>query len=92
MGAEARHVESLADLEDAFKWAKTTDRTTVISIKTDACGKERDLPDTLRRGRAQHIEGNTQARHGIRGYILPGPPDGHEKTGGTVFDPVSARA
>ncbi len=36
MGAVARHVESLADLESAFEWAKTTDRTTVISIATDA--------------------------------------------------------
>jgi 3D-(3,5/4)-trihydroxycyclohexane-1,2-dione acylhydrolase (decyclizing) len=36
MGAAARHCESLADLEAALKWAKTTDRTTVISIVTDA--------------------------------------------------------
>ncbi|PWK56039.1 3D-(3,5/4)-trihydroxycyclohexane-1,2-dione acylhydrolase (decyclizing) [Silicimonas algicola] len=36
MGAEARHCDSLADLEAALAWAKTTDRTTVISIATDA--------------------------------------------------------
>ena len=36
MGARARHVGSLADLEEAFKWAQTTDRTTVISITSDA--------------------------------------------------------
>ncbi len=36
MGAAVRHCESLADLETALKWAKTTDRTTVISIVTDA--------------------------------------------------------
>ena len=35
MGALSRQVQSLADLEDAFEWAKTTDRTTVISIATD---------------------------------------------------------
>lgn len=35
MGALGRHVESLADLEQALLWAKTTDRTTVISINTD---------------------------------------------------------
>ena len=35
MGALSRQVESLADLEDAVEWAKTTDRTTVISIATD---------------------------------------------------------
>jgi 3D-(3,5/4)-trihydroxycyclohexane-1,2-dione acylhydrolase (decyclizing) len=36
MGAAARHCESLADLEAALAWAKTTDRTTVITIVTDA--------------------------------------------------------
>jgi 3D-(3,5/4)-trihydroxycyclohexane-1,2-dione acylhydrolase (decyclizing) len=36
MGAAARHCDSLADFEAALKWAKTTDRTTVISINTDA--------------------------------------------------------
>lgn len=36
MGALARHTESLADFEDALKWAQTTDRTTVISIVSDA--------------------------------------------------------
>ena len=36
MGAHARHCESLAELESALDWAKTTDRTTVLSIATDA--------------------------------------------------------
>jgi 3D-(3,5/4)-trihydroxycyclohexane-1,2-dione acylhydrolase (decyclizing) len=36
MGALARHVESLADLGEAMEWAKTTDRTTVITIVSDA--------------------------------------------------------
>ena len=36
MGAAARHVENLAELEEALAWAETTDRTTVISIATDA--------------------------------------------------------
>ncbi|MDH5797404.1 MAG: 3D-(3,5/4)-trihydroxycyclohexane-1,2-dione acylhydrolase (decyclizing) [Paracoccaceae bacterium] len=36
MGALSRHCESLADLEAALDWAKTTDRTTVLSIVTDA--------------------------------------------------------
>lgn len=36
MGALARHVESLADLGEAIEWAKTTDRTTVITIVSDA--------------------------------------------------------
>lgn len=36
MGAEARHCESLADFEAALEWAKGNDRTTVLSIVTDA--------------------------------------------------------
>ena len=36
MGAHTRTVESLTDLEDAVRWAKTTDRTTVLVVKTDA--------------------------------------------------------
>lgn len=36
MGALSRHCESIADIEAAMEWAKTTDRTTVISIVTDA--------------------------------------------------------
>ena len=35
MGALARHVTSLADLGEAMDWARTTDRTTVVSIATD---------------------------------------------------------
>jgi 3D-(3,5/4)-trihydroxycyclohexane-1,2-dione acylhydrolase (decyclizing) len=36
MGALTRRVESLADLGQAIDWAKTTDRTTVITIVSDA--------------------------------------------------------
>jgi 3D-(3,5/4)-trihydroxycyclohexane-1,2-dione acylhydrolase (decyclizing) len=36
MGALTRHVESLADLGQALEWARTTDRTTVITIVSDA--------------------------------------------------------
>ena len=36
MGAAARHCESLADLEAALVWAKGNDRTTVLSIASDA--------------------------------------------------------
>ncbi|WP_025769891.1 3D-(3,5/4)-trihydroxycyclohexane-1,2-dione acylhydrolase (decyclizing) [Thioalkalivibrio sp. HK1] len=36
MGAQARHCESLAELTSALEWAKTTDKTTVLSIATDA--------------------------------------------------------
>ena len=36
MGALTRHVESLTDLEQAIEWARGNDRTTVISIVTDA--------------------------------------------------------
>lgn len=36
MGALARRCESLADLQQAMEWAQTTDRTTVMTIVTDA--------------------------------------------------------
>ena len=36
MGALARQVENLSDLPAAMDWAKSNDRTSVISIKTDA--------------------------------------------------------
>ena len=36
MGALARKVDSLAELEQAMDWAKANDRTTVISIVSDA--------------------------------------------------------
>ncbi len=36
MGAAARRCESLADLEAALEWAKANDRTTVLSIASDA--------------------------------------------------------
>jgi len=35
MGALTRHVESLTELGQALEWAKTTDRTTVITIVSD---------------------------------------------------------
>jgi 3D-(3,5/4)-trihydroxycyclohexane-1,2-dione acylhydrolase (decyclizing) len=36
MGALSRKCDSLADLADALDWARGTDRTTVLSIVTDA--------------------------------------------------------
>ncbi len=36
MGALARHCDSLADLEAAMEWAQGTDRTTVLTIASDA--------------------------------------------------------
>lgn len=36
MGGLARTVNGLGDLQNALDWARTTDRTTVICIKTDA--------------------------------------------------------
>jgi 3D-(3,5/4)-trihydroxycyclohexane-1,2-dione acylhydrolase (decyclizing) len=36
MGAAARKCENLAELEAALEWAKSNDRTTVLSIVTDA--------------------------------------------------------
>ena len=36
MGAQARNVVGLTDLKNGLEWARTTDRTTVLSIVTDA--------------------------------------------------------
>lgn len=36
MGAHARHCESLTDLEAALEWAQDTERTTVLTIASDA--------------------------------------------------------
>ncbi|GLR56795.1 3D-(3,5/4)-trihydroxycyclohexane-1,2-dione acylhydrolase (decyclizing) [Rhizobium indigoferae] len=36
MGALARRCESLADLKTAMEWAQTTDRTTIVTLVTDA--------------------------------------------------------
>ena len=36
MGALARRCNTLAELEDAMNWAQGTDRTTVLTIATDA--------------------------------------------------------
>ena len=36
MGAAARHCDSLGDLAAALEWAKSNDRTTVLSVATDA--------------------------------------------------------
>ena len=35
MGALSRQCDSLSEFREAIKWAKTTDRTTVLCIKTD---------------------------------------------------------
>ena len=36
MGALSRHCENISELKDAMEWAQSNDRTTVISIVTDA--------------------------------------------------------
>jgi len=77
MGAAARHVESLADLEEALAWAKTTDRTTVISINTDAyawvpgdAAWDVGVPETsereeVRAARADHDDIRAKQRVGV---------------------------
>lgn len=77
MGAEARHCESLADFEAAFEWAKTTDRTTVLSIDTDAhswtpgdADWDVGVPEVSERGkvreaRAHQVEIRHKQRRGV---------------------------
>ena len=77
MGAHTRTVESLTDLEDAVRWAKTTDRTTVIVIKTDAytwtpgdAWWDVGVPEVspraeVNKARADHAEGRKKQRVGV---------------------------
>jgi 3D-(3,5/4)-trihydroxycyclohexane-1,2-dione acylhydrolase (decyclizing) len=77
MGALTRKVEGLTDLEDAIRWAKTTDRTTVLVVKTDAYQwtpgdawwdvgvPEVSERETVRKARADHAEGRKKQRVGV---------------------------
>ena len=77
MGAHARHCESLADLEAALEWARGNDRTTVLSIATDACAwvpgdadwdlgvPEVSERETVRAARAHHEGTRARQRVGI---------------------------
>ena len=77
MGALARKVESIADLEQAFDWAKGNDRTTVISIVTDGFDwtpgdawwdvgvPETSAREEVRQARADHVGGRGKQRVGV---------------------------
>ncbi len=77
MGALARHVESIADLEQAMEWAKSNDRTTVISIVSDAYEwvpgdawwdvgvPEVNDRDSVNQARADHEVGRAKQRIGV---------------------------
>jgi 3D-(3,5/4)-trihydroxycyclohexane-1,2-dione acylhydrolase (decyclizing) len=77
MGAYSRQVESLTDLEDAIRWAKTTDRTTVLVVKTDAytwtpgdAWWDVGVPEvserpTVKKARADHAAGRKKQRVGV---------------------------
>ncbi|MFC0218951.1 3D-(3,5/4)-trihydroxycyclohexane-1,2-dione acylhydrolase (decyclizing) [Pseudochelatococcus lubricantis] len=77
MGALTRHVESLAELGEALEWAKTTDRTTVLTIVTDAftwtpgdawwdVGVPQVSPhESVREASRQQTEARTRQRVGV---------------------------
>ena len=77
MHARARHCESLADLESALDWAKGNDRTTVISIATEAYTwtpgdadwdvgvPEVSERETVRAARANHEDIRAKQRVGV---------------------------
>ncbi len=77
MGALARKVESIADLEQALDWAKGNDRTTVISIITDGfdwtpgdAWWDVGVPETSERkevqqARVDHVAGRGKQRVGV---------------------------
>lgn len=77
MGALARNVASLDELEEAINWAKGNDRTTVISIAThpfdwtpgdawwDVGVPEVSARDSVNQAREEHIIGRHSQRLGI---------------------------
>jgi 3D-(3,5/4)-trihydroxycyclohexane-1,2-dione acylhydrolase (decyclizing) len=77
MGALARRCDSLGDLESAMEWAKGTDRTTVLSIVTDAHAwvpgdadwdvgvPEVTTRDSVRKARAQQEQIRAKQRVGV---------------------------
>jgi 3D-(3,5/4)-trihydroxycyclohexane-1,2-dione acylhydrolase (decyclizing) len=77
MGALGRSVKSLDDLGAAIDWARSTDRTTVISIETDAYAWtvgdawwDVGVPEVserpqVRAARAEHEKGRAMQRSGV---------------------------
>ena len=77
MGALARRCESLADFEVALEWAKANDRTTVLSIASDAYAwvpgdadwdvgvPEVSSRESVRNARAQQVEIRAKQRVGV---------------------------
>lgn len=77
MGALGRKVSGLAELAQALEWAKGTDRTTVISIETDAFAWtpgdawwDVGVPQASERGavreaRVEHDKGRARQRIGV---------------------------
>lgn len=77
MGALSRQCDSLADLEAALDWAQTTDRTTVLSINSDAykwtpggadwyvASPEVSKSESVRKARVGQAEFRKKQRRGI---------------------------
>ncbi|MGA0171443.1 MAG: thiamine pyrophosphate-dependent enzyme, partial [Pelagibacteraceae bacterium] len=77
MGAESEQVNSISDLEEAFKRAKKSKKTYVISIKTDSYkwiegsayweSPTLSLPSTKENEKAlkEHLEGKKKQRKGV---------------------------
>jgi 3D-(3,5/4)-trihydroxycyclohexane-1,2-dione acylhydrolase (decyclizing) len=77
MGAQARRVQGIGDLEDALEWARGTDRTTVIALETDGTVwtpgdawwdlgvPEVSAREAVRDARAEHEAGRTRQRIGV---------------------------
>ena len=77
MGAEGEHVNSIAELEEAFKRAKKSEKTYVISINTDGYqwlegsayweSPTLGLPSTEENKKSlkEHLEGKKKQRKGV---------------------------
>ena len=77
MGALARRCESLADLKEAMQWAQENERTSVITIDTDAFAwvpgdadwdvgvPEVSGREAVREARAKQVEIRAKQRVGV---------------------------
>jgi 3D-(3,5/4)-trihydroxycyclohexane-1,2-dione acylhydrolase (decyclizing) len=77
MGAAARRCESIADLQAALEWAKSEDRTTVLTIASDAYAwvpgdadwdvgvPEVSLRESVQAARKQQLEIRAKQRVGV---------------------------
>ena len=77
MGSDGEHVDSISDLEEAFKRAKKSKKTYVISIKTDGYQwlegsaywesptLSKPITEDNKKALKEHLEGKKKQRKGV---------------------------